>query len=310
MRLALLTPTYGPDLARFQLSRASILASGCTLEHVAVVQSEDYAAFAAAGLDDLVRLIPSSEVLPAEVEAGRRRFLRYPRPLQKLMRSLHKRFGIFPMAAMMGWNVQQLVKLSAPILLGYDAMISMDSDLLVCGRDPFPSFAREEAVALNYFGDQSYWHPHWEQAASDLLGLPPRPAAEAGAVLRNYVVHPFVFARASLLALHQHIEQQSGLGWWQALLGLKLGTFSEFTIYGHFVERVQAMQNHFAQDLKSRTRWIYTEEDHRNAAQNISAAFADAASDFLVIQSSRHHPVEAYERLIRAQLALLRPAQA
>lgn len=298
MRIALLTPTYGAHLAHFRLLRESLQANGCHWPHIAVVQTEDLPAFQRAGFDDQVRLIASAEVLPAAVEQARNRERQYPAALRRLRRSLNKRTGWCADASADGWHAQQIVKLCAPLQFEADVFISIDSDVVVCGPMPEELFVRDGAVALVSARSEKAWMPHWNRAAEELLQLPP---AQHGA--DNYVHHPFVFDAPTLHALHAWLEGRYGRPWWQTLIELRAGQLSEFTVYGMFARHHRALRGLFETPAAGAARWIYTGEDRADTERIIEQCFADVKTHYLVLQASRHYPVEPHAPLIRRLLA-------
>lgn len=298
MRLALLTPTYGAHLEHFRLLRESLLAAGCTWPHLAVVQTEDLPAFRRAGLDAQVQLVASAEVLPPAVEQARQRERQRAAPWRRLRRSLNKRTGWCADASADGWHAQQIVKLGAVLHFDAEVLISLDSDVVVCGAMPERQFVRNGQVALVSARSEQPWMPHWNAAAERLLKLP--PAADG---VHNYVHHPFVFDAATLRALHAWLEAEYGQPWWQTLLGQRAGQLSEFTVYGMFARHRRALQGLFETTAAGGARWVYTGEDRSQTAHIIEQCFADPATQYLVLQASRHHPVEPYAPLIRQLLA-------
>lgn len=298
MRIALLTPTYGADLARFTLLRASLEASDCDYEHLAVVQTEDLAAFKQHGFSEKVRLLASADVLPPEVEATRRMVGARHTRVRKLRRSANKRFGWFADACYDGWHVQQIVKLLVPAWAEFDAVVTLDSDVIVSGQIRPNDIYQDTAVALHCVAGDTANQPHWYLAAQRVLGL---PLTLAG--VNTYVAHPFVFAPAAVRALHTHLETVHQRPWWEALLAQKAGDLSEFTLYGTFVREILHMRGFFEVPANGRTRWVYTGAHRKQAPATIQDTFLDPAVDYLVLQASRHWPIELYEPLLRAQLS-------
>jgi hypothetical protein len=301
MRIALLTPTFARDLAHFKVLRASLEAAGCHWPHWVVVQTEHLPLFQAISWAPEVRLLASADVLPAEVEAERRRVAGYSERYRKWRRSLNKRFGWFANASRDGWNAQQIIKLEMSSRDDADAWVALDSDVVVTGSVEAEFFARTESVALHTQTAASHEHfvPRWNHAARQLLGLPELDQA----LDHNYVAHPFVFARHTTRALIAHLEARHGRPWWQVLGSLRANTLSEFSLYGIFAREVTDMAGLYPVPANRQTFWIYTDAHRADAKRIIQQAFSDPELHYLVIQAHRNHPIAPLEPLLLEQMA-------
>ena len=142
--IAFVTPTWRGDLERFQLLRESMAAMGLgAVPHYAVVQTEDLALFRQGAAGPIY--LSTAEVLPAEVEQLRRRYLdRTPnRRLQVLKRSAYKRFGWFADANYYGWHTQQLVKFAVARQFPQRVLITLDSDVIFTQPVPASAYAAD-----------------------------------------------------------------------------------------------------------------------------------------------------------------------
>jgi hypothetical protein len=222
--VAFITPTWRGDYERFQLLRASMRAAGLGgVPHYAIVQTEDLPLFRKGAPE--VRYLSTAEVLPAEVEQRRVRFLADTpnRRVQLIKRSFYKRLGWFPDANFYGWHTQQLVKLVLGRLLPHAVLVRIDSDVIITRPVPVSEFVREDDVAL--FEQRGTLQarlkrPGWYGEACRLLDRPwPR---EAGEETFNYVTHPFVFRAQTLRELLDWLEQRYQRPWWQAMLAQPL----------------------------------------------------------------------------------------
>lgn len=295
-RVALLTPTYRADLQRFGLLREALDAFGCDWPHLAVVQTEDLPLFRNALGSTRVEWIASAEVLPAQVEATRRRISGWPDGYRKLRRSLAKRFGWFPDAANDGWHVQQIVKLAVPAIGPHSAYITLDSDVLPTAPLRTEHYLRDERAALMIEHHPTF--THWADAAARMLALSPEMVRSV-----NFVSLPFVFDRDTVRRLHAYLaEVHGGREWWRSLLGQRPGDLSEFTLYGAYARFVEHGRNHFESLANAATRSVITQQERDQAAVLIEAAFDDPSARFLLLQASRRWPVEPLVPLIRERL--------
>lgn len=134
-------------------------------------------------------------------------------------------------ASTSGWIKQQFLKLNCPKILGREDVVTMDSDT-------YPlrpvTFCDPDGRLILYNGDpnQAPFHRFTKAA---LGRLPQRPS--------NFVAHCMLFHGPFLSALHTEIEARHGKPWTEALLDLvaqpsaKVGSMSEFDLYGQFVTK-------------------------------------------------------------------------
>lgn len=294
-RIALLTPTYRGDLERFAMLREALEAWGCDWPHYAVVQTEDLPLFRQRLGEARVHWLTTAEVLPPEVEAARRRLSAMPERLRRFRRSLQKRFGWFPDASCDGWHSQQLVKLALPARAEHDAYLVLDSDLVPTAPLRAERYWQNGRAAL--MAEDNPTFRHWADAAAQVLGLPAETVRGS-----NFVAHPFVFAPQAVRDLHAHLEARHRKPWWRALLDLKPGDLSEFSIYGAYVRWVAGGAHHYEVAANARTRWVLSAEDSGAVRVAIDGAFNEPDTDFLVLQASRRWPIEPYLPAIRAAL--------
>tara|TARA_R110001599_G_scaffold136806_14_gene315425 strand:- start:1998 stop:2963 length:966 start_codon:yes stop_codon:yes gene_type:complete len=306
--IAFVTPTWRGDLERFQLLRESMAAMGLgAVPHYAVVQTEDLALFRQGAAGPIY--LSTAEVLPAEVEQRRRRYLdRTPnRRLQVLKRSAYKRFGWFADANYYGWHTQQLVKFAVARQFPQRVLITLDSDVIFTQPVPASAYAADGRVVLYEEPDvitRPLASPGWYGHACTLFGLPwPRLP---GAPFVNYVTHPFVFDRGTLRDMLDAIEARHQRHWWQALLAQPLGQWSEFMTYGVYVSQLRQYAGVWTERASLACRWLHTAEERAHPEAAINAAFDDPAVRYLTIQADHHahFRVADYAPWVRSALAL------
>ena len=303
--ISLLTPTYHRDYSHFCMLRESLEAAGCDWPHWVVVQTEDLPLFRRRDWGCQVTLISTADVLPAAVEAARRRVAGYPYRWAKLRRSLNKRFGLFADALRDGWNVQQLIKLEMSSRADADVWVTLDSDVVVCGRLRPEQFRRQDQVALHAISarESHAYNGAYNREARRLLGLEPIAAEN------DYVAHPFSFSPTVTRALLARLEQRGGKPWQDVLgEGLQPNVLSEFALYGIFAQEVWGMRGLYPLPANHHTRWIHKSnryDQQRGAAAEkiIRDSFADPAVDYLVVQSAHSFPLDPLLPCLREQLA-------
>jgi hypothetical protein len=309
-----MTPTFSGDFERFALLRESIVAfGGGHIKHYALVDTEDESALNALNLPQVIPITTSSLLTP-ETEALRFSYKRSGgRHWKRMKRSMNKRFGWFDDARYFGWQVQQVLKLQAPTVLPEDVFVAFDSDIVVTAPIDASQFMRDERVVLyeREIKAKANKSPgKWFVTACDLLGSSP-PAMNAGVVF-DYVAQPFVFEKRVCMDLQHWLSAHHRRQWHETLFGLKIGTWSEFTIYGLFVRLHLKYDGVVLEIANENNLWLKTEEQRRNAQAIIRGVFDDPTKRYLVLQADHHEvwPVSRFRDIIRAELARVAKAHA
>lgn len=302
-----MTPTFAGDFERFVLLRESIVAfGGGHVKHYALVDTEDESGLNSLNLPGVVAVTTSSLLTP-EAEALRLRHKHSgSRHWKRIKRSVNKRVGWFNDARYFGWQVQQVLKLQAPTVLAEDVFVAFDSDIVVTAPIDVSQFVHGERVVLyeREIRMSANKVPNkWFVTACDLLRVP--APGKSGSVVYDYVAQPFVFEKRTCLALQDWLNDQYRRPWDETLFGLKLGAWSEFTIYGLFV-RVKLKYDGVVVEIANQNNlWLKTEDQRRNAQQIIRGVFDDPAKRYLVLQADHHEvwPVSRFRDIIRTELA-------
>lgn len=233
---AVVTPSYRSDWPLFTALHESVLRyTPQDVTHYVIVPGADVTLFSqAAGrrcvimpeeslyprgyqragvFDDLLHRVPG---VPPSVRVAAVSFRRPFRPVR-------------------GWMMQQLLKMEACRQIEADALLVVDSDVLlvrpvsssiVCpgGRTRF--YSRPGAVDTRL-----PLHMQWHAVARELLGLPP-----ASFPAPDYVSSFNIWDRQVLRALLARIEAVTGHRWTDAVAVRR--TFSEWTSYGVFADQL------------------------------------------------------------------------
>jgi len=148
--MKLLTVTWSGDRAHFELLRYSLDLSGLSrLPHEVIVQDEDIDPFRDHDRPPL-QLRSSADILPPSVERHRRRAHRrqgrFGRRLTTLAGSLARRLNWPRWVRYTGWHTQQLCKLFAAAQSDENAVVVMDSDLVVSPMAACDDFQGERGI--------------------------------------------------------------------------------------------------------------------------------------------------------------------
>jgi hypothetical protein len=217
--LAVVTPSYAPDLELFAELRRSVVdyfPPGVT--HVVIVPCRDVEAFARFSSPHC-EIIPESALVPRHV-------LKVPRT------------GFYlnarrPLPPIRGWVLQQLLKLASVDIVTANTVVLVDSDVVFVrpvDEETFAPGGRARFFRLDAaIDDRLPRHVRWHAAASRLLGIPPDCLP-----LPDYVTSLNTWDRQTVLDLLRRIEDVAGRSWFD-VIGSELH-FSEWTLYGKYVD--------------------------------------------------------------------------
>lgn len=233
LSVAIATPSYSGDFERCRLLCASIdrFVGGHAM-HYLLVEDRDLKLFAPLA-GPRRQVIPESALLPRWLSSwpdplslGRRRVWTGPGALAR---------GLPPLR---GWHAQQLRKLAFPLKSHEDIVLFADSDMIFLRSFDVASLVAADGVRLyrKPEGITAGMSPHrdWCRLASRLLGLP-EPALPSADYINNLVS----WRRDNVVAMMARIEQQTGRDWVSAIAAHR--QFSEYMLYGYFVERVRGL---------------------------------------------------------------------
>lgn len=232
--IAILTPSYLPDLNRFKRLHQSILrfTDEGTLHHV-IVPRRDLEAFRGIGSTRLrvwseADFIPRGFVPTDALAAFRRRIPVLPASFNcSAINLLH------PWPPLRGWILQQILKLSAATQLGCHAVIVIDSDVVLVKPLTEETFIRKHVVRTyekpGAVSAELGRHLGWTQAAYALLGIPWTEQAD----FPDYVGGIVSWDPQIVAGCLSRIEAVSGRDWASAVAGYL--HFSEFILYGTYL---------------------------------------------------------------------------
>lgn len=220
--LAVLTPSYSRDaeLCR-ELNRSVLRWMPDDVTHHIVVPQQDLAMFrmmlnGRTEIHDVGEfLAPSMRKLP-----GLNMWVNASRPWPPVR----------------GWIAQQLIKLAAAATLDTEAVLIVDSDMVMVAPTDLESFRRDGKLEM-YSNPRAVHsglprHRLWLESARDLLGLGPADDGD----LTDYICWPCVWDPQIVRSMLQHVERVTG-GSWQTAVAAQIH-FSEMMLYGTYVDEV------------------------------------------------------------------------
>lgn len=234
--IAILTPSYLPDLEGFIRLHESVLrfADKSTTHHV-IVPRRDLEAFRRIPSRRLrvwgePDFLPKGFVATDRLAALRRRIPIVPRTINCSAINLNR-----PWPPVRGWILQQILKLSAATKLGCDAVVIIDSDVVLVRPMQATTFFRGDAVRIYEKPDgitsELDRHLRWTRTAYELLGISWRGEA----FVPDYVGGIVSWDPRLVSACLQRIEAVHRTDWGSAVA--RQLQFSEFILYGTFVRQ-------------------------------------------------------------------------
>lgn len=233
-KIAILTPSYLPDLEGFIRLHESVLrfADKLTTHHV-IVPLRDVEAFRRIPSPRLrvwgePDFLPKGFIATDRLAALRRHIPILPHTINCSAINLAR-----PWPPVRGWILQQILKLSAATKLGCDAIVIIDSDVALVRPMQAIAFFRGDAVRIyerpGGITSQLDRHLRWTRTAYELLGVPWRGEF----AVPDYVGGIVSWDPRLVSACLQRIETVHCTDWGSAVA--RQLQFSEFILYGTYV---------------------------------------------------------------------------
>jgi hypothetical protein len=213
--VAIVTPTYGPDLSRCELLVESVRRCGVDADHYLIVTRKDRARFEHLQ-SDRTHLMDAESLLPDGLR---------PIPGQ------HGAWHTPKAPPISGWVVQQLLKIACAQQLSHDTLLFCDSDMFFVRPFGFATLQVKGKLGLLDVDHQSAEIGRWSAIAFDLLGVEPDCVP-----VRNHINTMISWNRRHVLSMIERIQSRSDIDWRYRIA--RLPTFSECTLYGIYVRSV------------------------------------------------------------------------
>ena len=290
--IAFVTPSYAPDFELCRDLHTSLLGSmPSSVVHHIVVPDADVARFRE--LDGpQCRIWPVSDVVA-------RRFVTVPGWNGWVNASR-------PWPPVRGWVMQQLVKIALTTKLDVDAVVLIDSDVVMARPVTAETFEVDGRATMYrqvegvHIGMRR--HVVWHDVARRLLGLPP-----ATPPLNDYVNAVTVWEPAVVAQLQERIEQVNRRPWMHTMAANV--HFSEDILYGVFVDEVLVPADRFASRRSPcHGYWDTTPLDRDGATRLATELASDDVA--LMISAKSHTPLDVRREAWRALPRAPRTARA
>lgn len=275
--LCFVTPSYHQDFARCRLLVESRECLAPDVDHYLIVDKADLTLFAP--LASLrTHIVDSRDVFDREF---------FPLPF---MKGWWQSPYTLPIR---GWMTQQIRKLAIGRIADQRLIINIDSDVVLLRPfDPavFVNGAGETALfAVDWRNEETV---AWSGIAARLLGGP--PAARPN----NHVGMMIPWRRDLLASLLERVAATAGQSWQRTIA--RLSTFSEYQLYGHYVENVLGLDA--ARAFVFSTEIVKPSWNHPiTDAASLQRFFAELTPDHIaaMVHSKDGIPSSQYEAMAR-----------
>lgn len=290
--VALITPSYFGDFERFALLCDSIDRRVSGYErHYVIVSDDDMPLFQPFASERRI-VAPSSRFLPRWLRLAPRVRLANGR---KIWWSLRAR-------PVHGWHIQQILKIAVAMEAPEQRFCLIDSDNVFvrpfdvgsyAGGERSPLYVQRQAITPD-----APLHAVWTRNCDRLLGH-----AATRFPADDYIGHVIVWDKDAVRDMARAIERATGLSWPLALCRAR--AFSEYLLYGHFVESSPARraEHETTTDSLAVSYWGGAPLGAATVVDMI--AHATDAQVALSVQSFSH----TSEATIRAAAGLSKPAK-
>lgn len=280
MKIALITPSYLPDLNRCNLLSQTIDRwAEPSIDHVVIVPKKDFQAFKK--LPSRSKVMTVESILPKFV---------WQVPLcNKWWLTTHS-------APVRGWIMQQLVKLSAAACLDYEVFVFIDSDIVLIRPLTHDIFVKNGKVRLykSPGAAQTKTHMQWHRIAAQILGIEVRDYFGA-----DYIGPMVSWYKPNLKEMLHRIETVSRRNWFVELANTLY--FAEYLLYGIYVDFVAGDKaNHFAENnYLCHCHW----QHEINTPGDIGSYIDDVKDGHIaiLIQSNQGIDVNEYYSILKAK---------
>ncbi len=277
-RLAVVTPSYGPDLDLCaDLNRSVLRHCPPDVVHEIVVPAADLRRFRPlAGERTRVRSV--RQVLNPGIRHV---------PGSNVWVDLSH-----PFPPVRGWIVQQIVKLAVAAQADADLVLLVDSDIVFVRPVVPASYVVDDSVVLYRWDDgvrpDMPRHVRWHQVARQLLGL---PAPRAGR-LPDYICCPCPWDPEVVRSLLAHVERVTGRPWQRAIAAQM--HFSEDILYGVYVDEVLGWRTGPAvtDDMRCINHYDEVPLDREGLRRVLAAASPPATATAVMVSAKSGTPLE------------------
>jgi hypothetical protein len=293
--LCYMTPSYRGDMERFALLRRSLRAFSPDIPHVVHVDTEDLPMFRDRfGAEPGLSLVPTADVLPAQIESQRRFWRGWQGRLLSRVDWRIRSHGRF----YSGWKLQQVVKLIAAAQAEAEAVVFLDSDIFLCGPVGPAAYFEAGRLRLLETPAETYEDLAFEVSRQLIVGGDLGERARAF----NYIHQAPRFLRRTAATLLRHLEALDPR-WPEKLFRQPFP--SEYNLLGYAARELEQYRDYLVEP-SPRAGWVY-EVKHR---EDLEATFETCRQErgrrgFVLVQSNLRMEAASYASAAEALIAEL-----
>lgn len=296
MRLAVITPSYEYDWPLFkELHESVLLHTEDTVQHYVIVPDKDVRLFSQIAGPRCI-LIAEEALYPAHFRSART----INRVLNRLPRiSPHGRIAAInlkrPLHPIRGWIMQQAIKMEMCRRADADILLLADSDVVLIRKVTAATLSRQGRPRLyrlpGAVDARLPWHVQFHAVSRQLLGLPPPQLPTPDYISSFAVWDPNIFR-----TMLDRIERVTGRYWMDAVTAL--ATFSEWTLYGVFVDAfVKDVADFASESSLCHCYWDPVPLTAERAAEFVASVRPDDVA--VLIQSKSRTPLAVRQAALR-----------
>ena len=284
LKSCIITPSFKPDFERCQLLSETVdKFSLSPIHHYIIVDQKDYKLFQQLEASQRTVLTVES-ILPWWI---------YKIPVLKN--------GWFSLKTMpiRNWLIQQIVKLEISNWIREDVLIFVDSDVVFVRPFEHNQFVKDgrvrlfrETVPMAQWKTETATQSKWFNTAHRLLDLPPFIEFSERGFVTNYVGNFIIWKRDNVLQLQKYIEESTQKSWIESVPSL--WHFSEYTVYGVYVEQVlKELSGHYFDPQKVSYDYWKTKALSKKELQNMFQSIPPECFSVMISAKSKT-PVNDY----------------
>ena len=287
--MAIITPSYSPDVENFSRLHASVLEhTDESVMHHVIVPGIDADLFRDTGGLRLTvwthgSVMPEGLVATERLAVATRKVPQWPSSVN--VAAVERRQ---PWRPVRGWILQQLLKMVMARHVNADLLVSIDSDVVLVRRMAAESFLEGGAVRL--YADEGAItkamerHYEWCRVAHEMLGLP----WEALTSYPDFIAGLVSWDPLLLRRCQDRVEHVTGRPW--AVAASRNLHFSEDILYGTFVQHFGTELERSNQRDTPRCHSYWSPTPMRSSeAEAFVAAFSDDHLAVHIQSNSRTH---------------------
>jgi hypothetical protein len=294
--LAVITPSYAGDFTLFERLHESIVRLSPDVIHHVIVPQRDLPLFNQLASTRCIiwsekELLPPGMVSTATLGRLVGRVRGWPAGARIAAINVRR-----PFTPIRGWILQQVLKITLAGRLESQAVIVVDSDVVVVRPLSVDTFVRDGSVRFYRRADGTHEdlkrHVLWHNVSRKMLGVP-----AASPPLPDYVSSFMVWDPAIVRAIESRVVEHTGRPWASVIAAQR--HFSEWTLYGTYVDEIApaSARSFVADTTLCLSYWLHSPLDSEGAVE--FARQLNAEDVAVLVQSKSGTPDRVRDEMLR-----------